>query len=117
MVRLLRSLISQARPNQKNPANAALATPTATPVILPKMRSNTINSPRPRLAMNGNKAHPARTVVACSRRGVASPASTIRCCIEGAIRHPIDSIINASAAQTRFFETDESESKPFWNTP
>jgi len=34
--------------------------------------------------------------------------------MDGAIRHPIDSIINASAAQTRFFETGESESKPFW---
>ena len=60
IVCLLLCPISHAKPNQKNPANAALATPTADPASTPKMRSNTIKSANPRLAMNGNKPQAAK---------------------------------------------------------
>jgi hypothetical protein len=70
MACLLRVPISHGRPNQKNPANRTLAAPTATPVTPSKMRSNTINSASPRLAMKGSRPHPARTDIARSRRSV-----------------------------------------------
>jgi len=70
MVCLFSCPISHARPNQKNPANAALAVPTARPATLPKMRSNTMNSPSARLAMNGTSAAAASADIALSRRRV-----------------------------------------------